>query len=237
MASLRGGCASGRRRFVWQLVPGLVLGWSLPGRAQGVGQRDAAAAVRLALEKGAHAAVQSLGAVDGFWGNERVRIGLPGLLKDAEPMLRSLGQGQRLDALLLAMNRGAERAVPKARALLLKAVQDLTLRDAQAIVSGGDTAVTRYFAEKTRQGLTQAFLPEVARTTQALGVATQYNQLAAQGAQWGLVKEQDATVERYVTERALDGLYYVIAEEERKIRRNPLEYGSAVLTRVFSALQ
>ncbi|MGQ0711031.1 MAG: DUF4197 domain-containing protein [Rhodoferax sp.] len=229
--------AQARRRACLQFVSAAVLGWSLPGGAQGLPERDAAAAVRLALEKGAIAAVQGLGVVDGFWGNGQVRIGLPGLLKDAEPMLRSLGQGERLDALLLAMNRGAERAVPKARTLLLQAVRDMTLEDAQGMVSGGDTAVTQYFAGKTRAALTQSFLPEVARAMQALGVAAQYNQLAAQGAQWGLVRAQDASVERYVTERALDGLYFMIGEEERKIRSTPMEYGSKVLQRVFSGLR
>lgn len=200
-------------------------------------RQDAALALRAALNEGAAAAVGRLGRFDGFWAHPQLRIELPGALKEAEPLLRAFGQGERLDALRQAMNRGAEQAVSKARPMLEKAVQELTIRDAQAILQGGETSVTQFFQEKTRAKLTAVFLPEVGRATAALGVARQYNELAAKVAEAGLMAKDDSSIERYVTQRALDGLYFLIGEEERKIRRDPMAYANAVLTRVFGALR
>jgi hypothetical protein len=198
--------------------------------------KDAAAGLKVALDKGAAAAVALLGAPNGFLGNDKVRIPLPGYLNDAAGLLRTLGQGQKVDELLTAMNRGAEAAVPKARALLTRAVQNMTVEDAKSILSGGNTAVTEFFASKTRQGLSTEFLPIVTKATQKLGLAEKYNQLAGKGAEMGLVKKEDANIQQYVTAKALDGLYLMIGEEEKKIRQNPVGYGSAILSKVFGAL-
>lgn len=198
--------------------------------------KDAAAGLKAALDKGASAAVTLLGAPNGFLGNDKVRIPLPGYLNDAAGILRTLGQGDKVDELLTAMNRGAEAAVPKARAMLTRAVQTMSVDDAKAILSGGNTAVTEFFAGKTRQGLNAEFLPVVTQATQKLGLAEKYNQLAGKGAELGLVKKEDANIQQYVTAKALDGLYLMIGEEEKKIRQNPIGYGSAILTKVFGAL-
>ncbi|MDT8990626.1 DUF4197 domain-containing protein [Curvibacter sp. APW13] len=198
--------------------------------------KDATAGLKLALDKGASAAVALLGAQDGFLGNDRVRIPLPGYLNDAAGLLRTLGQGRQVDELLTAMNRGAEAAVPKAKALLTRAVQAMTVDDAKGILAGGQTAVTDFFASKTRSGLGVEFLPIVTQATSKLGLAEKYNQVAGRGAELGLVKKEDANIQQYVTTKALDGLYWMIGEEEKKIRQNPVGYGSALLTKVFGAL-
>lgn len=198
--------------------------------------KDAVAGLKLALDKGAAAAVAVLGAPNGFLGNERVRIPLPGYLQDASGLLRTLGQGRQVDELLEAMNHGAEAAVPKARALLTRAVQTMTVDDAKAILGGGDTAVTRFFASKTRTSLQAQFLPVISQATQKLGLAEKYNQLAGRGAEIGLVRKEDANIQQYVTGKALDGLFLMIGEEEQKIRQNPMGYGSTLLTKVFGAL-
>lgn len=198
--------------------------------------KDATAGLKAALDKGASSAIALLGAPNGFLGNDKVRIPLPGYLNDAAGLLRTLGQGQQVDDLVTAMNRGAEAAVPKAKAMLTRAVQRMTVDDAKGILAGGNTAVTEFFANKTRLGLHAEFLPIVTQATQKLGLAEKYNQLAGKGAALGLVKKEDANIQQYVTARTLDGLYLMIGEEEKKIRQNPVGYGSAVLSKVFGAL-
>jgi len=201
-----------------------------------ISNADATKALRSALEKGALAAIGRLGATDGFLGNDQVRIPLPRALQDAVPLLRTLGQGGKIDELVTAMNRGAEAAVPLARDLLVHAVQTMTVQDAKTILQGGDTAVTTFFESKSRSTLAVKFLPIVTQATQRVDLATKYNALAGRGAELGLVKPADARIEQYVTDKALDGLYFMIAQEEKQIRQNPAAAGSALLGKVFGAL-
>ncbi|MGZ5240334.1 MAG: DUF4197 domain-containing protein [Caldimonas sp.] len=196
-------------------------------------QADAAAGIRAALERGAIAAVGLLGRPDGFLGNPKVRIELPGYLRDAAKLLRLTGQQHRVDDLVTAMNRAAEAAVPEAKALLIAAVKSISVGDARRIVSGGDDSVTKFFAAKTRTPLGAKFLPIVKRQTERVDLAARFNAVAGKAAGLGLVKGDDANIERYVTGKALDGLYLMIGEEERKIRSDPVGTGSALLARVF----
>jgi hypothetical protein len=207
------------------------------GPARAATENDSALAIRTALERGAVAAVGLLGRTDGFLGNPKVRIPLPGVLEDAAGMLRTLGQQRRVDELVTAMNRAAEAAVPEARQLLVNTVKALTVEDAVRIVSGGDDAATKFFAGKTREPLTERFLPIVGRATEKVKLAAKYDAVAGRAARLGLVKAEDADMKRYVTGRALDGLYLVIGEEERKIRRDPVGTGSAILKKVFGSLR
>lgn len=198
---------------------------------------DAAKGLKTALEKGALSAIRILGVQDGFLGNEKVRIPLPGYLQDAANLLRTFGQSGRVDELITAMNRGAEAAVPMAKDLLVNAVQTMSVTDAKGILSGGDTAVTEFFATKTRPALSVKFLPVVTKATEKVGLADKYNQLAGKASELGLVKKEDANIQQYVTGKSLDGLFFMISEEEKKIRQNPVGYGSAILTKVFGALK
>ena len=198
---------------------------------------DASKGMKAALEKAALSAVGLLGAKDGFLGNDRVRIPLPGYLNDAAQLLRTFGQGDRVDELLTAMNRAAEAAVPQSKALLLNAVNTMSVSDAKAILSGGNTGVTDYFASKTRPALATQFLPVVTQATAKVGLADKYNQVAGKASELGLVKKEDANIQQYVTAKTLDGLFFMISEEEKKIRQNPLGYGSAILSKVFGALK
>lgn len=232
-----------RREFnsVWLPVLGVCLGLSATAaRALSLAdlsQGQASQGLKAALEQGAKAAVAQLGQTDGFLGNEKVRIPLPGYLNDAASLLRTFGQGARLDELVTAMNRAAEAAVPLARDLLLAAVRGMGIDDAKKILAGGETSVTAFFAEKTRTPLSQKFLPLVTRSTEKVGLADKYNQVAGRAAELGLMRREDASIQQYVTGKALDGLYLVIGEEERKIRRDPVGTGSAVLSKVFGALK
>lgn len=221
----------------WSVWLGLSAGAAHALSLADLSQGEASQGLKAALAQGAKTAVTLLGRQDGFLGNEKVRIPLPGYLNDAASLLRTLGQGQRLDELVTAMNRAAEAAVPQARDLLLGAVRSMSVDDAKKILGGGDTSVTAFFAEKTRTPLNQKFLPVVTRSTEKVGLAEKYNQIAGKAAEFGLLRREDASIQQYVTGKALDGLYLVIGEEERKIRRDPVGTGSALLSKVFGALK
>lgn len=193
--------------------------------------------LKAALEKGARSAVSLLGRPNGFLGNDKVRIPLPGYLEDVAQLLRNFGQGARLDELVNAMNHAAEAAVPLANDMLVGAVKSMNVQDAKNILLGGDTSVTTFFADKTRTPLGEKFLPVVTKATAKVNLAEKYNQVSAKAAGMGLLKGDEASIERYVTGKALDGLYFMIAEEEKKIRQNPLGSGSALLQKVFGALK
>jgi hypothetical protein len=198
---------------------------------------DASAALKQALDKGAAAAVSRLGAPGGFLDNPKVRIPLPEGLRQAEQLLRLAGKGDELDALVATMNRAAEAAVPEARQMLAAAIKSMSVQDAKGILTGGEESVTHFFAEKTRGGLTTKFLPVVSKQVGRLGLAKRYNDLAGQGVKLGLLKEESASIERYVTGKSLDGLYAMIAEQERAIRSDPVKAGGELLGKVFGALR
>ena len=196
---------------------------------------DASSGLKAALTQGAQAAVSLLGRNDGFLGNPKVRIGLPGYLDDAAKVMKSLGQGKRIDELVVSINRAAEAAVPMGKDLLVGAVQNMTVTDAKNILTGGDNSVTAFFAEKTRAPLGERFLPVVNQATEKVGLTQKYNAFAGKAAGFGLLKAEDANLQQYVTGKTLDGLYFMIGEEERKIRNDPVSTGSALLQKVFGA--
>jgi hypothetical protein len=198
---------------------------------------ESSGALRQALSQGASAAVASLGKQDGFLGNPKVKIPLPENLQKAEKLMRKLGMGKYADELITTMNRAAEAAVPEAKELLLNAVKQMTLQDAKAILTGGDDSVTQYFQRTTSTPLTEKFLPIVKQATERVDLAKKYNRYAKQGAKLGLLDKEDASLEHYVTQKALDGLFLMIAEEERAIRKNPLGQASSLLQKVFGALK
>ena len=225
-----------KRRDVLAAIALLLAG--LPAaRAAGLTETDAVAGLRAALERGAVTAVALLGRTDGFLGNPQVRIPLPPALEEAAQLLKMTGQGRRVDELVTAMNRAAEAAVPEARNLLVNAVKAMSVEDALQVLRGGDTAVTEFFARKTREPLGLKFLPIVTRATERVKLADKYNAIAGKGVGLGLVKREDANLQQYVTRKALDGLYFMIGEEEKKIRADPVGTGSAILKKVFGALK
>ncbi len=202
-----------------------------------VSSADASSGLKAALEKGAIAAVGLLGVTDGFMGNDKVRIALPGYLNDAASWMKKLGQGKKVDELVLAMNRAAESAVPMAKELLVDAVKAMSVADAKSILQGGNTAATQYFSSKTREPLGAQFLPIITQATAKVGLVDKYNAVAGKASKLGLVKPQDASLEHYVTGKSLDGLYWMIGEEEKNLRQDPLSAGSDLLRKVFGALK
>ncbi|KQT12428.1 DUF4197 domain-containing protein [Ramlibacter sp. Leaf400] len=229
-----------RRRFSLALVSAPAALLARPAHASGLASlsdADASRGLKTALEQGALTAVRLLGVQDGFLGNPRVRIPLPSALQDASKLLKAMGQGRQVEELEVAINRAAENAVPLAKNLLVNAVRTMSVTDAKNILTGGDTSVTAFFADRTRAPLGTQFLPVVKQATSKVGLAAKYDRLAGKAAGFGLLKQEDASIDHYVTRKALDGLYLVIGEEEKKLRSNPVAAGSDILRKVFGALK
>ena len=197
---------------------------------------DAVGGLKDALLQGSAAAVSKLGVENGFLGNAKVKIPLPDALRRVESGLRMFGMQRQADELVTAMNRAAEQAVPEAKALLVGAVKSMSVQDAKGILTGGDTAATEYFRKATSAQLTAKFLPIVTKATAKVGLAEKYNNIAGQGAQFGLVDAKDAKIENYVTQKTLDGLFLMVAEQEQAIRKNPVGAATGMAQKVFGLL-
>lgn len=200
-------------------------------------EKDTGAGLKAALEQGASAAVGRLGVAGGFLNNDQVRIRLPAKYDKLRSVLQLTGQGKKIDELEVAMNRAAETAVPLAKPLLVSAIKSMTITDAKNILTGGDTAVTDFFRKKTSAVLAAKFLPMVKGVTDKAKLAQSYNSMMAKAQPLGLAVNQEPTVESYVTNRAADALYLMIAEEEKSIRNNPMGAGSQIINKVFGVLK
>lgn len=216
----------------------LVTAAAAPAAAQleDITNREAINALKSALDRGSRAAVEQLGRENGFLGDGRVRIPLPESLRRVERNMRRFGMAKYADELILAMNRAAEAAVPEAKQLFVDSVKKMTVQDAKGILTGGDTAGTAYFRRSTVEQLRTRFLPIVKQATARVDLAQKYNEYAGHGMRLGVVRAEDADLDDYVTQKALEGLYFMVAEEERKIRRDPAGTASGLLKKVFGAL-
>ncbi len=177
-----------------------------------------------------------MGKINGFLGDERVKIQLPDSARAAEKMMRALGIRKQADELVETMNRAAEMAVVEAKPILVNAVKSMNINDARGILTGGDDAATQYFRRTTSDAIGARFLPIVKKATSKVNLAGQYNQYAGQAAKFGLLDEKDANLDSYVTQKALDGLFLMIAEQEKAIRQDPVGTGSKMLQKVFGAI-
>src|SRR5450830_28073 len=216
-----------------------LLGFSLQANALNINDlsnADASSGLKAALIQSAGKAVGQLGAVDGFFNNPQVKIPLPDSMKKAEKAMRMFGMGKQADELVLKMNRAAEAAVPEAKTLLIDSVKKMSLADAKAILAGGDDAATQYFKKTTSEPMAGKFLPIVKKETENVQLAQQYNKFAEMGSKFGLVKKDQANLEQYVTQKALDGVYIMMAKEEAAIRQDPVGQASNLLKKVFGAL-
>lgn len=199
------------------------------------GKSEMADGLKAALNQAVSTAVTTLGKPDGFMGNPEVRIPLPGKLEKAARKLRKLGMAKQTDALELAMNRAAEAAVPEARALFVDAIRQMSVADAAGLLRGPEDAATQYLRGAMSDKLAERFQPIVNKATESVQLAKQYNDVAGRASALGLVDQKDASLDAYVTRKALDGLFLMMAREEAAIRRNPLGQANALLRKVFGA--
>ncbi|MGN6153359.1 MAG: DUF4197 domain-containing protein [Lysobacteraceae bacterium] len=217
-----------------------LLGGNSSGSAAGLSEKDAAGGVREALAQGVDRAVRQLGAPDGFFRDEAVKILVPQRLRKVADLARQLGAGKKVDAFELSMNRAAEKAVPLAAGIIADSVRKMTLQDAIGLVRGGDTSATEFFRRTSEEKLYAAFLPIVQKQTASVGVTQKYKDVskkaggnALAGALLGDQGMNGADLDDYVTRRTIDGLFHVIAEQERRIRRDPGARTTDLLRRVF----
>jgi hypothetical protein len=211
-----------------QLLKGLGI-----GRPGGLSEAKIASGLKEALRVGTENTVKLTGRVDGYLLNQAIKILMPEKLQTVEKGLRLVGYGPQVDEFILSMNRAAERAAPHAQRIFWDAIGEMTFDDARRILKGGETAATEYFRAKTTDRLAAAFRPVVGRAMNEVGVTRRYKALVAQTQAIPFLTAEAVDIDQYVVTKALDGLFHVLGEEERKIRTNPAARVTELLQEVF----
>ncbi|HEV2232648.1 MAG TPA: DUF4197 domain-containing protein [Terriglobia bacterium] len=203
------------------------------GNQSSLSNSKVASGLKEALRVGADNSVKLTGRPNGYFGNEAIKILMPKNLRPLERGLRLVGYGPKVDEFILSMNRAAEAAAPAAKQIFGDAILSMTFEDARQILSGGDTAATDYFKKTTTAQLTAAFRPVVEKTMEENGVTQKYKGLLGQYKSIPFARTQSLDITQYVVSRALDGLFYMLGQEERKIRTNPAARTTSLLKEVF----
>ena len=203
------------------------------GQSGGLSDAKIGSGLKEALKIGTENAIRFTGKLDGYFRNQAIKILMPEKLQTMEKTLRAVGLGPRVDEFILSMNRAAERAAPAAKQIFWDAIGEMTFQDAKKILSGNETAATDYFKAKTTDKLTTAFRPIVGEATNEVGVTRQYKELVGGFQSIPFVKTETVDIDQYVTAKALDGLFYVVAQEEKKIRTDPAARVTDLLKEVF----
>jgi hypothetical protein len=206
---------------------------NLPGAGGGTSDAKIGSGLQEALKIGTENAVIQTSAVDGFLMNKAIKILMPNQLRSIEQPLRFVGYGPQIDEFVVGMNRAAEKAVPFAKEIFWDAIGQMTFDDARRILNGSDTAATDYFKAKTSKKLQAAFLPSVKNVMNQVGVNRKYNDLIGRYKDVPFAKSVSFDVNQYVTEKTTDGLFFVVGQEEKKIRTNPAARVTDLLKDVF----
>ena len=206
---------------------------SLSGGGGGLSDAKIGSGLQEALKVGTENAVVQTGTVDGFLMNKAIKILMPKPLQSIEQPLRFVGYGPQIDEFVVSMNRAAEKAVPFAKEIFWDAIGQMTFEDARKILNGSDTAATDYFKAKTSKKLQTAFKPPVETVMADVGVTRQYNDLMGKYRDVPFTKSISFDINQYVTEKATDGIFFVLGQEERKIRTNPTARATDLLKEVF----
>ncbi len=196
-------------------------------------EKTVAAGLKEALEVGSRKAVEKVSKKNGYLGNPKIRIPLPDKVKRAERTLRRVGLGKKVDEFEVTMNRAAEKAAPVAKDIFIDAVKKMTITDAIKILRGNDTAATDYFRSKTYNRLYAAFKPPVSRTVREVGVTRSYDDLVHKAKRLHILRDSSLDLDHHITTKALDGLFYMLGQEEKDIRKNPAARVTELLRKVF----
>ncbi len=210
------------------------------GNTSNLTERDASGGIKEALAQGVDRAVRQLGKEDGFFRDQAVKIFVPEKVRKLADLARQLGAGKKVDAFELSMNRAAEKAVPAAAGILADTVRRMSVQDAIGLVRGGETSATDFFRRNSEQTLYAAFRPIVEQQTAAVGVTRKYKDFSkkAGGSGMGALLgggqgSTNVDLDDYITRETIDGLFHVIAEQEKQIRQNPASRTTELLRRVF----
>jgi hypothetical protein len=200
---------------------------------KGSDDNTTASGLKEALSVGTKNAVKSVAKTDGYFKNQAIKILMPDKIQKAADMLSKVGYKKEVDDFVLSMNRAAEKAAPKAVDIFVEAIKHMTFDDAKKVLSGGETAATDFFREKTRPKLFDEYKPVVTDSMSKVGVAQSYNKMTAGYAKLPFVHKEDVDLDDHITNKALDGLFYMVAQEEKKIRTNPAARVTDLLKKVF----
>ncbi len=212
-----------------QLLRGMGL-----GQQGGLSDAKVGSGLKEALQIGTENAVTVTGRPDGYFRNQAIRVLMPEKLQTLEKGLRLVGYGSQVDEFVLSMNRAAERAAPAAKQIFWDAIGEMTFDDAKKILGGGDTAATAYFKTKTSDKLAASFRPVVDQAMNEVGVTRQYKELLGRYRAIPFAKSESLDLDHYVTTKAMDGLFHILGEEERKIRTDPAARVTDLLREVFT---
>jgi hypothetical protein len=186
-----------------------------------------------ALSVGTEKAVKSVSQLDGYFGNEIIKILMPEKIQKVATTLKKVGFGEQVDEFVLSMNRAAENAAPKAASFFGDAIREMTFEDAKKILEGGDTAATDYFEEKTHDKIYGAFKPAISSSMDEVGVTRSYKDMMRKYESIPFADKKSMDLDDYVTNKALDGLFFTVGEEEKKIRTDPAARVTDLLKQVF----
>lgn len=210
-------------------IPGL----GRSSRAAGLSDSQIGSGLKEALAVGTQKAVKQVARPGGYLQNKAIKILLPQSLHSVEIGLRAIGQGPKVDDFIASMNHAAETAAPEAAKIFGDAVRAMTIADARKLLNGGNTSITDYFRQKTSADLAVAFRPHVEKAMAANGVTRKYNALLGQAPQLPFMKSSKMDINSYVVNKALDGLFYMLGEQEKDIRANPAARTTDLLRKVF----
>ena len=202
---------------------------------QGLTEEDIVKGLKEALEIGTNNAVQLVSQYNGYFKNPKIKIPLPDNVQKAEKFIRGIGFSQQVDEFELSMNRAAERAAPKAKAIFWEAIKNMTFTDARSILSGPEDAATSYFRKKTSSELHSAFKPIVNQAMSEVGVTRTYQSVEQKMDSLPFIGSMSFDLDEYVTGKALGGLFLMLAEEEKKIRQDPAARVTDLLKKVFGS--
>ncbi len=205
------------------------------GKTPGMGLDDSTivSGLKEALSIGTKNAVSLVSKANGYFGNEAIKILLPDKIQKAAELLGKLGYQEQVDEFIMSMNRAAEKAAPKAASYFGDAIKGMSIEDARKILSGGNTAATDYFKSKTSAKLYDEFKPSVSASMNQVGVTKAYNAMMDKVPAVPFAKPTSIDLNHYVTTKALDGLFYMVGQEEQKIRTNPVARTTDLLKKVF----
>lgn len=200
---------------------------------EGLDDNTIISGLKEALSIGTEKAVKNVSQIDGYFGNEVIKILMPEKIQKVANVLRAAGFQKQVDDFVLSMNRAAEKAAPKAAAIFISAIKEMTFEDAKKILNGGDTAATEFFKAKTSAKLYDAFNPIISSSMNEVGVTKSYKEMMAKYEAIPFVDKQSLNLDNYVTTKALDGLFFMVGEEETKIRKDPAARATELLRKVF----
>ena len=189
---------------------------SMGGPAKGgPDENTTASGLKQALSIGTDNAVKNVSGVDGYFGNQAIKILMPEKIQKVADVLREVGYQKEVDSFVLSMNRAAEKAAPEALSFFVDAIKDMTFDDARQILGGGDTAATEFFKQKTYDKLYSAFKPVISSSMNEVGVTRSYKEMMGKYESLPFMSKQSFDLDHYVTSKALDGLFYMVGQEEK----------------------